>query len=89
VVVYRDGPNSLKAAKNEMNGGEDNESNEAESSEEDEDELKASGDKFEINFDKQLFEAPPIIKISHIKLETMAKTSQALKNAQKNPNQKW
>ena len=55
-------------------------SDEAELSD-DEDDLKASGDKFEINFDKKLFEPPQIIKTNHIKLETLAKTSQALKSA--------
>lgn len=74
-VTYRDGPNSLKAAK--INNGEDTGSNEAESSEEEEDnqyDLKASGDKFEINFDKILYEPPQIIKINHAKLEALAKS---------------
>jgi hypothetical protein len=47
--------------------------------------LKASGDKFEINFDKILYEPPQIIKINHAKLEAVAKSQQAIKNAQKNP----
>lgn len=57
-VTYRDGPNSLKAAKN--TNEEDSGSNEAESSEEEDNlyDLKASGDKFEINFDKILYEPP-------------------------------
>lgn len=86
--MYRD---SQAIKQKNINGTEEGseEGNVSSSESEDEDELKASGERFEIVFDKDLFEPPEIVKITFFKLETMAKTQAALKNAQKNPNQKW
>ena len=83
--------NSIKPplVTNENKDAESDEGNVSSSESDDEDDLKASGDKFEIHFDKTLFEPPEIIKIMHFKLETMSKTQQMMKNAQKNPNQRW
>ena len=83
--------NSIKPplVTNENKDAESDEGNVSSSESDDEYDLKASGDKFEIHFDKTLFEPPEIIKIMHFKLETMSKTQQMMKNAQKNPNQRW
>ena len=75
VVVFRDG--SQKKRPNDE--GEDNEGsdeNHLSSSEDDEveDTLVHSGDKFEIVFDKSLFEPPQTIKIIYNKLEAVAKS---------------
>jgi hypothetical protein len=52
-------------------GGDGSDEGNAHSSEsDDENDLKASGEKFEIQFDKNLYEPPQIIKITHFKLET-------------------
>ena len=70
---------------NEAGDGSD-EGNASSSESEDDHDLKASGEKFEIQFDKILYEPPQIIKITHFKLEAMSKTQAMLKTAQKNPN---
>jgi hypothetical protein len=57
-------------------GGDGSEEGNAPSSEsDDENDLKSSGEKFEIQFDKNLYEPPQIIKTTHFKLETTAKVS--------------
>jgi hypothetical protein len=66
-----------KDAKEQNNENEnDSDENNAASSEESEDEhdLKASGEKFEVHFEKSLFEPPKIIKTTHAKLEAIAKS---------------
>jgi hypothetical protein len=43
--------------------------------------LVNSGDKFEIVFDKNLFEPPTIVKTMHNKLEAIARSQEAIKAA--------
>jgi hypothetical protein len=74
MVSLKDSSLKPPVVTNENKDAGSDEGNVSSSESEDEDDLKASGEKFEIHFDKTLFEPPEIIKIMHFKLETMAKT---------------
>lgn len=53
--------------------GEDIDSNNCSSNEEDDEYIANSGERFEIIFDKDLFEAPAIVRQNHDKLEAQAR----------------
>ena len=69
--MYR-GEGGTKVKNDKLEGSE--EGNVSSSDSEDENELKTSGEKFEVLFDKDLFEPPEIIKITFFKLEALAKS---------------
>lgn len=78
-IIYKDATTRVRedtAAKENINANDNDsdENNAASSDESDEDDLKASGEKFEVHFDKNLFEPPQIIKVTHAKLEAIAKS---------------
>ena len=73
-VAYKDSSLQPPVVTNDNKDAGSDEGNVSSSESEDEDDLKASGDKFEIHFDKTLFEPPEIIKIMHFKLEAISKT---------------
>lgn len=77
-IIYKDATTGVRESAQKdstnVNDNDSDENNAASSEESDEDDLKASGEKFEVHFDKTLFEPPQIVKVTHAKLEAIAKS---------------
>ena len=85
-VVYGGKEKDKKKQEHEDDNNDGSDDNNQSSSSEDEEhkkfDLPNSGEKFEICFDKTLFEPPAIIKATYNRLETMAKSQAQIKAAQ-------
>lgn len=87
-VVFKDQSQLKEAKEGEDEGSDSNNASSSNSSDDNEgDGLTSSGERFEIIFDKVLYEAPPIVRQTHLKLEAIAKSQQAIKQAQ--TNKRW